>query len=126
MADEMEIWFDRGVTDGLPVVPPTRERVERMLQATSRAREALVQLGDVRAASLYRTAPIGPVQPSFVNTAIRLEIADATPAELLATIRELERMLGRERSAEIRWGPRTIDRHHDTETGCEPGSASAA
>jgi hypothetical protein len=42
MADEMEIWFERGVTDGLPVVPPTRERVERVLQATSRSRETLV------------------------------------------------------------------------------------
>jgi len=42
MADEMEIWFERGLTDGLPVVPPTRERVERMLQATLRSREALV------------------------------------------------------------------------------------
>jgi hypothetical protein len=42
MADETEIWFERGVTDGLPVVPPTRERVERMLAGTTRAREALV------------------------------------------------------------------------------------
>src|SRR5207249_5568656 len=31
-----------GVTDGLPVVPPTRERVERMLAETTRSREALV------------------------------------------------------------------------------------
>ncbi len=29
--DEYEIWFERGVTDGLPVVPPTRGRVARML-----------------------------------------------------------------------------------------------
>src|SRR5438034_398552 len=42
MSDEMEIWFERGVTDGLPVVPPTRERVERMLHATKRSRETLV------------------------------------------------------------------------------------
>jgi hypothetical protein len=34
--DEFEQWFERGVTDGLPVVPPTRERVARMLGATSR------------------------------------------------------------------------------------------
>ena len=34
MSDEMEIWFERGVTDGLPVIPPTRERVERMIEAT--------------------------------------------------------------------------------------------
>jgi hypothetical protein len=34
--DEFEIFFERGVTDGLPVVPPTRERVERMLAGTRR------------------------------------------------------------------------------------------
>jgi hypothetical protein len=40
--DEFEIWFDKGVTDGLPVVPPTRERVERMLTGTGRARDELL------------------------------------------------------------------------------------
>ena len=40
--DEFEVWFDKGVTDGLPVVPPTRERVERMLRGTRRAREELL------------------------------------------------------------------------------------
>jgi hypothetical protein len=42
MADDLEVWFDRGVTDGLPVVPPTRERVERMLGGTARDRASLV------------------------------------------------------------------------------------
>jgi hypothetical protein len=40
--DDLEIWFDKGVTDGLPVVPPSRERVERMLAATTRRRHDLV------------------------------------------------------------------------------------
>jgi hypothetical protein len=31
--DPIEMLYERGVTDGLPVVPPTRERVERMLGA---------------------------------------------------------------------------------------------
>jgi len=35
--DEFEAMFDRGWTDGLPVVPPTEARVMRMLAATSRA-----------------------------------------------------------------------------------------
>jgi hypothetical protein len=35
--DEMEMMFARGWTDGLPVVPPTEERVIRMLTGTSRA-----------------------------------------------------------------------------------------
>jgi len=43
--DELETWFDKGVTDGLPVVPPTRERVERMLAGTTRGRGDL--LGEV-------------------------------------------------------------------------------
>ena len=45
MSDEMEIWFERGVTDGLPVVPHTRERVERMIEATAGPRGALVAGG---------------------------------------------------------------------------------
>ncbi len=40
--DDLEIWFDKGVTDGLPVIPPSRARVERMLAASARAREHLV------------------------------------------------------------------------------------
>ena len=40
--DEFEIWFDKGVTDGLPVVPPTRARVDRMLAGTARDRHMLV------------------------------------------------------------------------------------
>ena len=39
--DDFESWFDKGVTDGLPVVPPTRERVERMLAGTRRDRGEL-------------------------------------------------------------------------------------
>ena len=35
--DEHEALFDRGWTDGLPVVPPTPERVLRMLRGTTRA-----------------------------------------------------------------------------------------
>jgi hypothetical protein len=27
MSDAPEIWFDKGVTEGLPLAPPTRERV---------------------------------------------------------------------------------------------------
>jgi len=40
--DDLEIWFDKGVTDGLPVIPPSRARVERMLAAGARAHDHLV------------------------------------------------------------------------------------
>ena len=40
--DEMEAMFDRGFTDGLPVVPPTEARVLRMLTGTSRAPDEVI------------------------------------------------------------------------------------
>lgn len=79
-----------------------RERFER-------ARQALAQLGDVDSARLYRTAPIGPSQPSYLNTAVRVRVRDASAPELLATVLEIERLLGRDRRRAVRWGPRTID-----------------
>src|SRR5262249_7238292 len=42
-ADEMEDMFDRGWTDGLPVVPPTRSRVDAMLGG----RDPRASLGEV-------------------------------------------------------------------------------
>ena len=40
--DEMEVLFERGVTDGLPVTPPTEERVLRMLEGTSMTPDEIV------------------------------------------------------------------------------------
>ncbi len=91
-----------GLGGNIGTEPEIRARFDR-------ARSALAQLGDLRSASLYRTAAIGPPQPAFLNTALRIRIADATPDELLHTIRELELLLGRDRASETRWGPRTID-----------------
>lgn len=42
--DPIEACFDRGWTDGLPVVPPTPERVLRMLQGTTRAPDEMLGL----------------------------------------------------------------------------------
>lgn len=42
--DAIEWYFARGVTDGLPVVPPTEERMQRMLAATSRSADEVVAL----------------------------------------------------------------------------------
>jgi 2-amino-4-hydroxy-6-hydroxymethyldihydropteridine diphosphokinase len=80
-----------------------------IVERFGRARAAPGQLGRVRSAPLFRAAPIGPAQPAFLNTAVRIELADAQPGELIATLLELERLLGRRREAEVRWGPRTID-----------------
>lgn len=40
--DEFEAMFARGITDGLPVVPPTPERVLRMLGGTTRSADEVV------------------------------------------------------------------------------------
>jgi 2-amino-4-hydroxy-6-hydroxymethyldihydropteridine diphosphokinase len=73
------------------------------------AREALAILGTVRSAPLYRTAPLGPDQPAFLNSAVSLRLDDPEPRAIADTLREIERLLGREREREVRWGPRTID-----------------
>ncbi len=66
--DIYEFLFDQHVTDGLPVVPPTPERVERMLSATDR------QPGDV----------IGKIPPNYGTAtvekiAINAVMAGASP-----------------------------------------------
>jgi hypothetical protein len=42
LEDEAELCFERGWTDGLPVVPPTPARVVRMLEGTRRAPDEVV------------------------------------------------------------------------------------
>ncbi len=73
------------------------------------ARAAIARQGGVRSAPLYRTAPLGPAQPAFLNTAIALDAPDLAPAALIAILLELETLLGRQRDSEVRWGPRTLD-----------------
>lgn len=75
--------------------------------------EALRRLGSapetrlVRAATLYRSDPVGPPdQPEYFNTVAQIETR-LEPAALLASVQAIERSLGRTRS--IRWGPRLID-----------------
>jgi 2-amino-4-hydroxy-6-hydroxymethyldihydropteridine diphosphokinase len=74
-----------------------------------RAREALAQLGPVTSAPLYRTAAIGPAQAPYLNSAVRVRWPDVTAPQLIATILEIEALLGRDRRNEPRWGPRMID-----------------
>lgn len=42
LEDEIEACFDRGWSDGLPVVPPTEARMLRMLEGTTRAPDEIV------------------------------------------------------------------------------------
>ncbi len=59
--------------------------------------------------SLYSTEPVGfSDQPRFVNAVIALQ-TDFSPAALLDTLLHIEREFGRDRSAGILNGPRTLD-----------------
>lgn len=93
-----------GLGGNLPSVagPP-----EATLAAAARR---LGAIGRVTARSrLYATEPVGFAdQPRFVNAVVALETA-LTPRELLDALLEIEREFGRDRSAGIANGPRTLD-----------------
>jgi 2-amino-4-hydroxy-6-hydroxymethyldihydropteridine diphosphokinase len=65
---------------------------------------------EVRAVSSFRdTEPIGYVdQPRFLNGAVELETA-LSARDLMTALLELERALGRDRTASPPQGPRTLD-----------------
>jgi 2-amino-4-hydroxy-6-hydroxymethyldihydropteridine diphosphokinase len=56
------------------------------------------------------TEPVGgpPDQPKYLNAAMEVGTTLA-PAELLSLLQRIEHALGRDRSRETRWGPRTCD-----------------
>jgi 2-amino-4-hydroxy-6-hydroxymethyldihydropteridine diphosphokinase len=69
----------------------------------------LAELGEVRASSFRETDPVGVTdQPRFLNAAAELSTF-LSARELLDALLAIERDLGRDRSLEERWGPRTLD-----------------
>jgi len=77
-----------------------------------RAASALGSIDGVRVIAtsrLYTTRPVGVEdQPNFINAVAMLEV-ECDARTLLEGLLELERQFGRDRSAEQRWGPRTLD-----------------
>ena len=56
---------------------------------------------------VYATAPVGgPLQPEFLNAAVRVA-CEGAPLALLDALLEIEARFGRVRAE--RWGPRTLD-----------------
>ena len=79
-----------------------RENLERAILAIA----ALDSTRLICRAGLYESAPVGPEQPDFLNTAVGIE----TGLDLLALLdscKAIESRLGRVPS--FRWGPRLID-----------------
>jgi 2-amino-4-hydroxy-6-hydroxymethyldihydropteridine diphosphokinase len=61
------------------------------------------------AATPIQTAPVSDIpQGAFLNSAAVIETR-LSPRHLLAALLEIERSRGRDRAAERRWGPRTLD-----------------
>jgi 2-amino-4-hydroxy-6-hydroxymethyldihydropteridine diphosphokinase len=78
-----------------------REQFERLLQQLP-----LQGLAVLKASPLYRTPPLGPPQPDFLNAVVAFQ-TDRTAEEVLLRLLSIEESLGRKRTA--RWGPRSID-----------------
>ena len=94
----MQVWFSLGSNLG---------------DRAASIREAFRMLGGVcdglRLSSIYETEPMDfTAQPRFLN-AVATGTTRRTPRELLSAVHGIERSLGRNRSAEQRRGPRTID-----------------
>lgn len=68
--------------------------------------------GDIvlaKRSSDYRTPPWGVTgQPPFINACIAVATS-LPPRELLERAQAVERLFGRNRANETRWGPRTLD-----------------
>ena len=77
--------------------------------------DAVIALGDrgvkiVRESSVYETQPVGgpPKQQWFYNQVIEVEF-DGRLRALFGICQRVERLLGRDHSREVQWGPRPID-----------------
>ncbi len=71
LEDDIEAMFTRGWTDGLPVVPPTEERVLRMLEGTTRD-----------PADIVATVPPDLVETTVEKVAIAAVMAGCLPEHL--------------------------------------------
>ncbi|MDP6935783.1 MAG: thioredoxin, partial [Myxococcota bacterium] len=79
LEDDAEAMFDRGWTDGLPVVPPTEARVERMLTGTTR-----------NPADLVAVVPPDLVDCTVEKVAVNAVMAGCLPEYLPVVLTALE------------------------------------
>jgi 2-amino-4-hydroxy-6-hydroxymethyldihydropteridine diphosphokinase len=80
----------------------SRTTLDEALEALDRNEGVRV----IRRSSWYRSAPIGPAQPDYVNGCALLEVS-LEPEALLDVLQATENLFGRVRAE--RWGPRTLD-----------------
>ncbi len=83
--DEFEFMFDQGFTDGLPVVPPTPERVIRMLSGTRRDPQQVVaqvppNMGEATVEKIAINAVLAGCRPDYLPVVIAALEAVCTDA----------------------------------------------
>jgi hypothetical protein len=83
--DPFEFLFDQGMTDGLPVVPPTPERVLRMLSGTRRDPQEVVavmppNLGEATVEKIAINAVLAGCKPEYLPVVIAAVEAICTDA----------------------------------------------
>lgn len=86
--------------------------LEDRLSNIQQAVNLLVNDGSIillASSTFYETEPCGGVETNwFVNAAIEVETM-LSPIELMRVCQNVEAMLGRDRTKEVRWGARSID-----------------
>lgn len=80
------------------------DRLQNLRQAITALRDQGIEIKQT--SSIYETDPVGPPQPDFLNAAAEIETS-LPPLDLLATLKQTETALGRQRAEP--WGPRLID-----------------
>lgn len=81
--DEFEFMFDQGFSDGLPVIPPTAERVVRMLAGTNRDPQDVVavmppNMGEVTVEKIAINCVLAGCKPEYIPVVIAAVEAIAT------------------------------------------------
>jgi 2-amino-4-hydroxy-6-hydroxymethyldihydropteridine diphosphokinase len=86
---------------------PLHGSPDAMIKAAHQAIHALPDCRAIAQAKIYRTAPIGPSQRRYSNSAVLVETSLPPPA-MLARLQSLEQDFGRKRRGQ-RWRARVID-----------------
>jgi hypothetical protein len=85
LSDAVETCYERGWTDGLPVVPPTEERVLEMLDGTARAAQEIIgrippNLVDCTVEKVAINAVMAGCRPEYLPVVLTAIEAALTPA----------------------------------------------
>ncbi len=79
---------------------------QRILSEAIAAVDQILEISVTARSHFYRTAPVGPPQPDYINACILVE-TELSPLALLHQLLSIENQFGRVR--QVRWGARSLD-----------------